>query len=271
MFRVEAGRRYDMPVGFGPSILPGVSIFGEIEVITIPFRTNLDAVRSLIPSCFDIAERPLLNITCTTNRKIDYLAGRGYNIVDVSVVVTYNYNDRSITGPFHLILWESDPHPVVQGRELAGWAKVYAQIPDGMHHGNQCEFACMEYDTVLVSGGVNGLSPVSDSQLRDIQGRTRETSPLGYKFIPGPKGTIDVQYPTRLVSRRRYHTAFAGEGWVRFGTPTFEQAPISARFVDVLRTLPMESAGHALLLRGSGELPRDEWERLPDNANSAAE
>lgn len=262
MYTREDARRYDMPVGFGPSTLPASSKFGEVEMTQIPFITQREAVRPLVPELYELDERPRLAVTHTVNRDVDYLGGRGYNIVDVTVMVTYRGAEETITGPFHLVLWESDTHPIVLGREGGGYAKVFAEIPDAEEDdGSRC-FTCAEYGTTLLSGGVDGLVPVAPEKLAKLRDTMREVLVLGWKYIPGPDGTADVDYPTRLISRRQVDSAQVGEGWLRFETPQWEDAPIASRLLAVLANLPLEPAGPGIVIRGSGELPRAAMKRL---------
>ena len=90
-----------------------------------------------------------------------------------------------------------------------------------------------------------------------------ELTAFGWKYIPGPGGTIDADYAVKFTQRMRFETVWSGTGQVAWGEPTTTESPISARIVAALRALPVVSWGRAFAAQGAGELLRAATERLP--------
>jgi hypothetical protein len=61
--------------------------------------------------------------------EIDWLAGRGYNLLGVKIPSTFEGARDSIMGTFYSVLWESLADPILSGRDELGAPKLYAEIP----------------------------------------------------------------------------------------------------------------------------------------------
>src|SRR5258708_6001109 len=78
--------RYEMPTVFGPSLIPSLSVWGQVEMVSLSFVSDRSAVAALVPPGIDIVtERPAVTVSRMTYRDVDYLAGGGYNEVTVGV------------------------------------------------------------------------------------------------------------------------------------------------------------------------------------------
>ena len=49
-------------------------------------------------------------------KEIDWLAGRGYNVLGVEFPVVYNGKNERDTGPLLKVLWENNTEPKQTGR-----------------------------------------------------------------------------------------------------------------------------------------------------------
>jgi acetoacetate decarboxylase len=56
---------------------------------------------------------------------VDYLAGRGYNIVFVTVAAKFSGNKDKLEGDYVLVIFENDAIPIITGRELLGAPKDF--------------------------------------------------------------------------------------------------------------------------------------------------
>jgi hypothetical protein len=262
MFDLEPGERYDMPVVFGPSLLPAVTEMSSVCTVNVGFLTDPRALEPLVPYHFTLGEPARVTIAHTTNRGVDYLGGRGYNIVRVTIPALYRRADRTIAAVYNPVIWESDTNPIIAGREWGGYAKIHGRIPDLEQTPDGCSFECWEYDARLLRAELTGLTPLVGEQLAAVQRASAEVIALGWKYIPGCSGGADVDYPTRLVGNYDYTEAFVGTGSVRFERPDPQAAPFSSRILAVLASLPVLSVEPATVLRGSMKLPRVAVERL---------
>lgn len=266
-FEFDPTQRYDMPVIFGPSLLPEVTVMEDLRNIAVPFLTERAAIERFLPRFFEIEGDPVVTVSSSHNGGVDWLGGRQYNVVRVQVNVRFRSSEsdespvQDIVGPYSLVIWESDPKPVIAGRELQGYAKIVGEIPDHERSDGSAAFECGEYGTRLLRGEAHGLKPLDPSVLAKL-GEEREQVALGWKYIPNPEGGADVDYPTKLLSTVSVSEAWTGEGAVTFDSPTWQQAPGSAHIIDALKTLPVLEYRTSTVVHLRVTLPRDAVRRL---------
>ena len=262
MFKPEQGRRYDMPVVFGPSQLGGRATYASRRAISYSFRTDPAALEPLIPYHFRLAEPATVILHSSMLMGVDWLAGRNYHTARVSVQVEARDGGEILRGPFHLVDWESEPRAVIAGREYLGMAKIVGEIPEHEQGGDTTAFECYEYGTRLLRVEVSNLQPVTEEEL-DRRNGGGEFVTLGWKFIPGPGGTVDADYPVKMVSRGRVDAMWTGDGSAMLDQPTWEQCPVSARIMQTLVGLPvLESLSATVAVAAGGILDRAASARL---------
>jgi len=262
MFKPEQGRRYDMPVVFGPSQLGGRATYASRRAISYSFRTDPAALEPLIPYHFSLAEPATVTLHSSMLIGVDWLANRNYHTARVSAQVEARDRGQVLRGPFHLVDWESEPRAVIAGREYLGMAKIVGEIPEHEQDGDTAAFECYEYGTRLLRVEVSNLRQVTDEELeRRNDGGDFVT--LGWKYIPGPGGTVDADYPVKMVSRGRVDGMWTGAGSAVFDQPTWEQCPVSARIMQTLVGLPvLESLSATVVVATGGILDRAASARL---------
>lgn len=262
MFKPEQGRRHDMPVVFGPSHLGARTTFTEKRSITHRFRTDPATVAPLIPYHFGLSDPATVTVASTMQIGVDWLAGRNYHNVRVSVDVEARDAGEVLRGPYHLVDWESDPRPVIAGREYLGIAKIVGEIPEHERDGDSAAFECYEYGTRLLRVEVSNLQPVGADVVHRRNSRG-DTVTFGWKYIPGPGGTVDADYPVKMVSRGQVDAMWAGDGAAVFDLPSWQECPISARIVGTLATLPvLEELPATVAVSSGGVLDRAASTRL---------
>ncbi|MGE0308889.1 MAG: acetoacetate decarboxylase family protein [Acidimicrobiia bacterium] len=249
---------------FGSELLPATSTIDSVSAITVGFVTEPDAVRPLLPYHFEPAQRCVVRVSHMRYLGIDYLAGRGYNVVSVGVPVQLAA-DPSVAGSYNIVIWEGLSHAVNLGRELQGYAKIYGEVPDAVESAEGgFDFECSEYGTPLVRGSVRELEPYSDEQLSRLQEASNEAYSLGWKYIPGPKLTSDpdCDYATKVSNPMFYERAWSAKGTLAFCDVAWEAAPVSKRILDRLRQLPVIKPTRGFVGQGSASAPRATVQRL---------
>jgi len=127
-FKAEGG--YLMPPSFGPLVDRKVCHYGDVTTLAILYVSYKDALAALLPEPLQPPDEPVVTIYCQVCRQVDFMAGRGYNIVGVNLSAVFaGKKDRSVWN-FAAVLWENDIIPIITGRELLGAPKLYADIPD---------------------------------------------------------------------------------------------------------------------------------------------
>jgi len=256
--------RTGMPVAFGPVPIPPITKMERAQSLTVRFETDAEAVQRLLPPGMHAVDPGVLIIGQTQNTGIDYLAGRGYNLVRVAVQVEYRSAAENIQAPFNLVMWESDANPIILGREQGGYPKIYGQVPDAVEQeDSRIIFSVAEYGTTLLAGELTDLRPAEAEELEEIQRQGLQTRTLGWKFIPGQAGgSPDADYPMEASARYEYREALIGTGSVDFKDVSWEQAPMSAHIIDELKSLPLLRNLGARVTVGSTVLPRSSVRRL---------
>jgi hypothetical protein len=227
-----------MPVVFGPSEIGAHATFAEKRTVSYVFRTDPAALEALIPYHFTLAEPARVMIASGMFIGVDWLAGRNYHNLRISAMVNARDGADIVTGPFHLVDWETDSHPVISGREYLGLAKLVGDIPEHERGPASVAFECYEYGTRLLRVEVTDLAPASDDVFAAANDG-KDTIVLGWKFISGPGGSVDADYPVKMVSRGTIESMWVGVGCLAFDRPTWEQCPFSSRIVERLATLPV--------------------------------
>jgi hypothetical protein len=262
-FVPQPGVRYDMPVPYGPSLLPDISEGFETFTAAITYTTTKDAVSALLPKWFEPVDEPTLTVSYVRMANMDWMGGRNYNIVNILTDVVCVSTAEPISGPYPLAIWESDSAPIIAGREYLGSPKLMARIEDVDIFAQAFGFECAEYGTTLVSGSVTGMRELSAAELGPITEAGRESVSLGWKYIPGLGGRVDADYPTIGHMSSSFDRGMQGEGTISYGNPASTEAPYSARIVAALSTLPLGEHVRTLSLHSShSRLFRDRVYRL---------
>ena len=261
----EGPHRYYNPVGFRTELPPPVSRFDGVETLAVRFVTDPAALRAMVPGFFELPEEPVVSVAHSHNIGVDWLGGRTYYVSRVEVPVTYRGPSETLSASFSTVIWESDPKPVILGRELQGYQKIVGNVPPHELNGTDATFECREYDTVLFRGELRDLAPVDAATfalMRDQLAEKGQES-LGWKYIPNPEGGADVDYVTRLLFRGTLTEMRQGSGEIAFVTPEWRDAPGCAHIMAALARLPILEYRPAVMTRWSNvTLPRDEVRRI---------
>jgi acetoacetate decarboxylase len=262
MLDLNPGRRI-MPLGYDRPELTDVTGYARTSFVTIPFVTDPAALEPLLPSFFKPSHRGIVTVSYQHIGGVEYLAGRDYKIAQAMAEVIYEAAGRSITAVYPLAMWETDTNPIIAGREFLGTPKLYGEIPDIEQGPDAWRFSCSEYGALLFSGAVRDMKPLSGekfTQMREAMGTLRA---LTWKYIPGPNGTVDANYPISYTQEVDFDELLMGTGEVEWASPTAEQAPISWRIPAVLSQLPVRRYLPAVGGSGPARLLRSTVERLP--------
>ncbi|SCW38663.1 Acetoacetate decarboxylase [Sphingobium faniae] len=256
MMTLTPGLRYDMPATFGPSPIPDRTFVTDAGALVLTFETLAEAVRPLVPRHFSVPERPMISVAYVYYRDVDYLGGRGYNEIVVTVGAEHGEGDAKIAAGYSLILWVDQIGALLAGREYMGLPKLFGTIPELEFDGERAHFTCHEYDALLLEGAAAGLSPVPGDRLAKMNDRAGEVSTFGWKYIAGPGGTAHIDCPMVNVMRWSYKSAWAGTGSVRFHMRDRREAPLSYQAVSILSALPQIGAIKAFYGRGDATIDR---------------
>jgi 3-hydroxybutyryl-CoA dehydrogenase len=210
---------------------------------------------------------------------VDWLAGRGYNLIAVTASAVFKGENEQLEGQYSLVWWENLADAILSGRELTGIPKVFADIPDhsvteGLwqtrvsHFGN--EFLAMSIDHLR--------TPTAEELATSQEAQEGKDHPMAWRYLPRVGGFgAAISQPTTFPSESVYTGAWVGEGKIDWSHLTWEQNPTQCHIINALADLPILEYLPAMVTTGSTNLfvpermPRvlDKEQTLP--ANSADE
>lgn len=260
--RLQANRRYDMPASFGPSQVPEHTEIRQASVLALSCPVAAGDLLDWIPEHFSLPAEPSLTVSYVSYLNVDYLGGRDYNEIVVSVDAQARDGDALVAAPLALVLWVNQVGALIAGREFMGLAKLPGRIPDLQGEYDRPRFSMAEDEQVLLRGWAESLRGIPAERLRRINDRAGEVRTLGWKYIPNDQGGADADYPLVNVMRWRYDSVLTGEGDFQFMPATKAQAPLSHSVVAYLSGLRRLGPARAFYGRGSATIDRRATRRL---------
>jgi acetoacetate decarboxylase len=247
---------------FGPAVLPAVTTVERQSTTVLSFVTDLDAVRAMVPHHFAPTEPPVVTFMHQALHNVDYMRGRGYNLLNVAVTATFDGADGHLEAPFPLVIWESNTMPIISGRELHGNPKIYGEVSELREGDEEVGFEVAEYGAPLVSGRVSALREAPPDRVERTNARAGDACFFGWKHIPTADGGVDLDYPTLIRGSSRFERMWTGQGELTLHAPSVDEAPYSSAVVTALAELPRIEERRGFYGVGAARLFRDRTVRL---------
>ena len=258
MFKRDPTKSYMMPAHFGARYHgPGSSgWYRDVTALTVPYVTDGSQLAQLLPQGFEPAAEPVISVFYACNRQVDWLAGRGYNMIGVNADVTYRSDGESLEGTFALVIWENLADPILTGRELQGIPKVYADIPDHSISNDVCRCNASHFGHTIIDIEVSGLrAPELEEIAASVEARKGKDNPMGWRYIQ-QAGSFEAKLDefTTFPSENHITQIMLGEGKVDWKELSWEQNPTQFHIVNALKSLPILDYRPAALTKGSTNL-----------------
>ena len=268
-YKFQPGKMYRMPTHFGPSLGPRQGKDGQKfackdkpkrTTVSVSFLTNSEQLEDLLPEGFAVGAEPIVTIAASYMTEIEWLAGRGYNIMGVNFPAVFNGKEDRAEGDFLAALWENLADPIVTGREELGYSKIYCELPEPRVYGNetQCIASWLGFkflDLKLKNMKQMSLEEPPPSVSEKTDGKL--TGTMHYKYIPrtGEWGNADVAYavltpaatPNQVVKEM-----WQGEGTVEFHKARWEDMPTQYTIVNKLAELEIKEYRGASITKTVG-------------------
>jgi acetoacetate decarboxylase len=267
-YRFEAGRIYRMPTHFGPAPGPrqlpdGVMADSKRSPrrlsVSASFLTEAPLLERHLPEGFALAGEPVVTVEFHFMTEIDWLAGRGYTMINVGWPATFTGRQDQATGWFLAIVWENLADPIITGRGETGYPKLFAEIAEARFwDGAQtCNAGWMGFRFLDLT-----VSDLRDASAPPIKAPSDGT--LMLKYIPrtGAWGEAELQQvtltpaadPDRTIERQQ-----TGVGTVRFHHAAWSDLPTMYHVVNALAELPViEPRGGSVTYSRGGKSLRDQ-------------
>ncbi len=262
---LDLRRQYMMPAHFGPAPLDrATGYYHDVTSIFVPYRTDRARLAALVPSPFKLAGEPTLIVAYARNRQVDWLAGRGYNLIEVITPVVFEGEQDRLRGHYTLVIWENLADPILTGREVQGMPKLFAEIPDHNSQHDEWRTSASHFGHQIVELSVCDKQPLTPQAIEAYtQSQVGNNHWMGWRFIPEVGGYGEIlSEPTVFPIEQTIRSAWSGKGQVQWRKLSWEQNPTQYHIVNALADLPILEYLPALITEGStnlhlaGNLPR---------------
>lgn len=283
MFKFSPHERYMMPAHFGPMPQGEKSSgwYHDVTMMVVPYLTDRDKLTAMLPHPFEVGERPIVTVVYACSKDVDWLAGRGYNLVAVTVSAVFKGENEQLEGQYSLVWWENLADAILSGRELTGIPKIFADIPDHSVTDGLWQTNVSHFGNDILDMSINHLRvPTAEEMAAAQEAQEGKDHPMGWRYLPRVGGFgAAISQPTTFPSESVYTGAWIGEGKIDWKHLTWEQNPTQCHIVNALADLPVLEYLPAMVTTGSTNLfvpermPRvlDNEQTLPVNSAEETE
>lgn len=260
-YTFRAGEMYRMPTHFGPSTGPRRGPDGrnfqcrdnpKSTTITVSFLSNPKQLEALLPPGFSLNGDPIVTVSAAYMKEIEWLAGRGYNVLGVTIPAKFNGQNDQVVGPFLTVLWENLADPIITGREELGFSKIYCELPEirVLRDSAQSQASWLGFKFLDIN--VTNLKPQTESAPA-----ARVDGQLHFKYMPrtGEWGTADTQYAVMTPaegSNSVVHENLIGDGSLNWHHARWEDLPTFYQVVNAFAELEVKEYVGGSLTRSVG-------------------
>ena len=265
---------YMMPTHFGPMTGPRQGPGGKLGAfaldrrktmaVSVRFLTEAGQLEPLLPPGFALDGEPVVEVFASYMTGIDWLAGRGYNVLGVRVPVVFEGREDRAAGPFLMVLWENLADPILTGREQLGFSKVWCELPEPLTYGGETHCTANWLGFRFLDMKFRGMEE-ADPRTAVPTPAPRDDGTLSgmlhYKYVPrtGVWGEADAAYAVLSPDAgpgAPPQAFYRGEGEVAFHRARWEDLPTQYMIVNALHELEIKEYRGATIQHrvGGGDL-----------------
>lgn len=258
MFTLDPHKSHMMPAHFGPRPYSPKSSgrYGDVTSMTTAFLTDREQLAAYLPAPFEVAEEAVVTVSYACNKQVDWLAGRGYNLVAVSAAAVFRGEQETLAGNYCLVMWENLADPILTGRELQGIPKIYADIQDHSAIDGQWHTSASHFGNKIMDISINALRDPTPQEIETYtQANEGRDNPMTWRYFPGINGFGQgISESATFPSETNLTEIQVGEGGVDWQHLSWEQNPTQCHIVNALADLPVLSWLPAIVAKGSTNL-----------------
>lgn len=265
-YPLDPSKMYRMPTHFGPRTGPRQGPDGrKFECIDNPygtaysvsFLTNANQLLAFLPPGFALDGEPVVTVSTNHMTAIEWLAGRGYNVLGLTFPVRFDGQIDHVRGSFLTVLWENLTDPILTGREEIGFSKIYCELPPPAQLGGEYHLIASWLGFKFLDLHVGDLRELSSEEIETRQNSAGGDGTLHYKYMPrtGEWGTADIAYPVLTPaanSNQRILEQHVGSGTIQFHRARWEDLPTQYNIVNAFADLEIREYRGASLTKTVG-------------------
>jgi hypothetical protein len=266
-YKFKPGMLYRMPTHFGPSLGPRQGDDGrqfdnngspKTTSISISFLTNNEQLEELLPEGFSVNGEPVVTVTASYMKELEWLAGRGYNTLGVSWPAVFNGKQDHVSGGFLSVLWENLADPIITGREDLGFNKIYCELPEPAVLPGKVSCAASWLGFQFLEMKLEGMKQLSSAEIKAMAAKGGGGDGiLHFKYMPrtGEWGKADAAYATltpAATPNRVVTEVWRGSGKVQFHKATWEDLPTLFNIVNAFEGVEIKEYRGATMMKTVG-------------------
>ncbi len=250
-YPLDPNKMYYMPTHFGPRTGPRQGPDGrKFECIDNPygtaysvsFLTNAKQLETFLPPGFSLDGEPVVSVFSNHMTEIEWLAGRGYNVLGLSFPARFDGEQDQARGSFLTVLWENLTDPILTGREEIGFSKIYCELPPPTVLRGEYHLIASWLGFKFLDIHLSDLQELSAEEIEKRQANPTSDGTLHYKYMPrtGEWGKADIAYPVLTPaanSNQRILEQHVGTGRIQFHQARWEDLPTQYNIVNAFADL----------------------------------
>jgi acetoacetate decarboxylase len=258
MFEFDPKGRYMMPAHFGTPKTDRAPSgwYHDVTSMIVSYVTDREKLAAYLPAPFEVAEEAVIKVIYACNKNVDWLAGRGYNLLGAEADVIFNGKEDQLPGSYTLALWENLTDAIISGRELQGIPKIFADIPDHSVIDEEWRCDASHFGNKIIDMKLTDVRAASAEEIAAAQEEQKgEDNPMHWRYMPNVGGFgAALSEPTISPLESVVKEAYVGEGRVDWNHVTWEQNPTQFHIVNALANLPILEYRPAIIMKGSTNL-----------------
>jgi hypothetical protein len=255
-----------MPASFGPLAGPRQGPdgrrfecrdFPKARTIAVSFLSNAEQLDALLPDGFSLAGEPVVSVSASYTTEIEWLAGRGYNMLGVRIPATFRGAKDEVSGSFLCVLWENLSDPILTGRDELGVPKIWCELPEPVEENGVTRLNASWLGFEFLALEVRDLVELSREQIAAKQEAVAGGGDLHLKYIPktGAWGEADACYVTHIPAatpNKKILQQWSGGANLRIRHARWEDMPSQYNIVNALADLEIKEYRGASITRTVG-------------------
>ena len=257
-FKIPTNGNNMMPFNFGPRETDprNSGWYRDVSMLIVPYKTDAKILRKLMPEQFEISDEPTVSVNYACNKDIDWLAGRNYNLISVSVEAIFSGDVDEVTASYNLVMWENLTDPILTGREMQGIPKIYADIDDMSYGNNSANVRMSHFASPILDIAISDTVRLDKKIVGEVVKEKSDMQSFGYRYIPNVNPALPpvVAEPILHNSQNIFTEMSLGKGFVNWHSSSWEQNPTQSHIINILKTLPILEYEDAAMTKGATNL-----------------
>jgi hypothetical protein len=248
----------------GPRNMPRshahLTYVGDSIEVTVRALTDAAALSQYLPPRCRLAGEPVIAVAVNQLTNLGWLAGRGYNIVNVSTQIVFEGDEDKVQGRFIFCLWENKADPVLTGREELGMPKLFADIANPREIDGRWECSAVWEGFKFLDLRLDTTDGDENAPIQGGYASRGVTLVHRYHQRTGEWGQADIDqivisHPSDSPPPRALHQK-TGVGKFAFHPARWEDMPTQYTFINALAGLPLLEfrGGQYVKTKGIGNL-----------------